>query len=251
MKKNEHDIEITAETIKFGSKIFYIKHISSTDITPIPKERWFNDQFLFGAIAVFIFSILTPIFLALELNLILETKIYIISSLITLGSGLITFIGLKQLFAKSDHALDILYDGSNKQLFVNSERDFIEEVQSTLNDAINNRMKKNTYIFDNRSNTVKVGGDVIGSTISGGDIHTDTLSVGGNNLEPITELLDQLKDIVEKHNSYALSAMHEHFQEEALKKKPNTNKLKQLWDQMILIASDLTKITDLFQKIFT
>lgn len=108
-------------------------------------------------IIVFLGSIAFPLW-ALSSSFSFDESAVVINVGVLVVSGLFVFICIKERIAKINYALEILYGGSNTQLFINSDRQFIKDVQTKIDDALEERLKRGAYIFDNSSNSVRVEG---------------------------------------------------------------------------------------------
>lgn len=243
------EIHITSKSVKFGEKIFYLQHVSTTNIVELSRRLSFDLNFFFGSVVAFVASLCFP-FYVLSSKFGFSREMVVANLIFFSLSGIFVFLGIKERQAKIRYALEMVYSGSNTQLFINTDRQFIREVQSKIDEAIDERLKVGTYIFDNSLNSVKVEGDVIGSSLSGRDTNVGNLSIGLADLDASQDLLNAVKDIVTRSDNYVLEAIHSHFRKEAQKESPNTSKLQKLWPEMVAIATDLAKLTRAFQKVF-
>lgn len=243
------EIYVTPRAVKFGDKIFYLQHISTTNIIPLKRRLSFELNVFLGAILVFLCSIAFPVWI-LSTSYDYYRDMVVFNLIAFFVSGFTIFIGIKERRAKINYALEMVYSDSNTQLFINPDKQFIREVQKKIDDALEERLRGGTYIFDNSSNRVRIEGNVVGSSVSGRDTNASALSVGADRQNSSQDILNAIKDIVCQSDDYVLEAIHSHFRKEAQKDSPNKDKLKQLWQEMVSMASDLAKLTDAFHKIF-
>lgn len=140
-------IEITNNTVKFGSSVYQFRNVTGFRVGKIPKNK-------FPFQLVMILTIGGTLTVALVIGWFLLL--------------LALFLVFRHFTQTQYYGLSLFLNSGQERFFVSSDRKFLNKIVSILYDFMENNRDEAVYI-DMSNRSVQVGGDFHGNAVTGDD----------------------------------------------------------------------------------
>jgi Family of unknown function (DUF6232) len=139
------NIEITKNTVKFGSSVYQFKNVTGFRVGEIPKEK-------FPLMAVLVLTIGGILTVALVVGWFLLL--------------IAIFLVVRYLIQTQYYGLSLFLNSGQERFFVSTDKSFLMQIVSVLYDFMETQ-GEGTVNIDMSNRSVTVGGDLHGKTTTG------------------------------------------------------------------------------------